>query len=139
MSSIVATRDWTGSALPLPSTTAKAGALAMARDLAVDGEGKGVRLNAIAPGTFATLGAWEMPMPPPGLAPAFETKNPLKRLGKHAGRADLAANLPSDFAGKTNGEAVSIDGGDWLQGAGEFSFPARSTDQDWAAHKPGTK
>jgi hypothetical protein len=31
---------------------------------------------------------------------------------------------------------VTIDGGEWLQGAGQFNFLRAMTDEDWAAMKP---
>jgi NAD(P)-dependent dehydrogenase (short-subunit alcohol dehydrogenase family) len=137
--SIITTYAWTGSAYVLPSAMAKAGVLAMTRSLAVEWGGKGVRLNAIAPGPFPTPGAWERLVPRPDLAKAFETKNPLKRVGEHIELANLAAFLLSDFAGYINGEVVTIDGGEWLQGAGQFNFLDRLTDADWEALKPKKK
>jgi len=137
--SIITTYAWTGSAYVLPSAMAKAGVLAMTRSLAVEWGGKGVRLNAIAPGPFPTPGAWERLVPRPELAKVFETKNPLKRVGQHGELANLAAFLLSDFAGYINGEVVTIDGGEWLQGAGQFNFLDRLTDSDWEQLKPKKK
>ena len=137
--SIVTTYAWTGSAYVVPSAMAKAGVLAMTRSLAVEWGGRGVRLNAIAPGPFPTAGAWERLVPRADLAHVFETKNPLRRVGQHGELADLAAFLLSDMAGYINGEVVTIDGGEWLQGAGQFNFLDRLTEQDWAALKPKKK
>jgi len=134
--SIVTSYAWTGSAYVLPSAMAKAGVLAMTRSLAVEWGGKGVRLNAIAPGPFPTPGAWERLVPRPDLAKEFETRNPLKRVGEHSELANLASFLLSDYAGYINGEVVTIDGGEWLQGAGQFSFLDRLTEADWDALKP---
>src|ERR1044071_3251020 len=106
-----------GSAYVVPSAMAKAGVLAMTRSLAVEWGGRGIRLNAIAPGPFPTQGAWERLVPRPDLAKRFETNNPLGRSGKHEELANLAAFLLSDGAGYINGEAGTIDGGEWLQGA----------------------
>ncbi|HVP63763.1 MAG TPA: short-chain dehydrogenase, partial [candidate division Zixibacteria bacterium] len=54
--------------------------------------------------------------------------------------ANLAAFLVSDGAGYINGEVVTMDGGEWLQGAGEFSYLGQMmSDADWAAFKPAKK
>jgi NAD(P)-dependent dehydrogenase (short-subunit alcohol dehydrogenase family) len=132
--SIVTSYAWTGSAFVLPSAVAKAGVLAMTRSLAVEWGGRGVRLNAIAPGPFPTPGAWERLVPRPDLARAFETRNPLGRPGRHEELADLAAFLVSDRSGFINGEVVTIDGGEWLKGAGQLSFLAEMLGEEgWAA------
>jgi len=134
--SIVTTYAWTGSAYVVPSAMAKAGALAMTRSLAVEWGPRGIRLNAIAPGPFPTQGAWERLVPRPDLAREFETRNPLGRPGEHAELANLAAYLLSDQAGFINGEVVTIDGGDWLKGAGQFNFLDRLSDAEWDAIRP---
>src|SRR5262249_43414008 len=94
--SIITTYAWTGSAYVVPSAMAKAGALALPRSLAVEWGGRGVRLNAIAPGPFPTPGAWERLVPRADLARTFETQNPLGRVGEHRELADLASFLVSD-------------------------------------------
>jgi NAD(P)-dependent dehydrogenase (short-subunit alcohol dehydrogenase family) len=57
-------------------------------------------------------------------------------VGEHGELADLASFLLSDRSGYINGEVVTIDGGQWLQGAGQFNFLKRLTDEDWAAIRP---
>jgi NAD(P)-dependent dehydrogenase (short-subunit alcohol dehydrogenase family) len=134
--SIITTYATTGSAYVVPSAMAKAGVQAMTRSLAVEWGGRGVRLNAIAPGPFPTPGAWERLVPRPELAREFETKNPLGRAGRHEELANLASFLLSDGAGYINGEVVTIDGGEWLMGAGQFNFLRQLTEADWQALKP---
>ena len=129
--SIVTTYAWTGSAYVVPSAMAKAGVLAMTRSLAVEWGGRGIRLNAIAPGPFPTPGAWERLVPRPDLAREFETRNPLGRPGNHRELADLASFLLSDHAGYINGDVIAIDGGEWLKGAGQFNFLDRLTPEEW--------
>lgn len=133
---IVTTYAWTGSAYVLPSAMAKAGVLAMTRSLAVEWGGRGVRLNAIAPGPFPTQGAWERLVPRPDLAREFETRNPLGRVGEHRELANLACYMLSDQAGYMNGEVVTLDGGEWLKGAGQFNFLDRLSAADWDALRP---
>lgn len=120
---IVTTYAFTGSAYVVPSAAAKAGVLAMTRSLAVEWAKYGIRSNAIAPGPFPTKGAWDRLLPG-NLADKFDMskKVPLKRVGNHQELANLAAYLVSDFSAYINGEVIVIDGGEWLQGAGEFNM-----------------
>ncbi|MBL8838047.1 MAG: SDR family oxidoreductase [Alphaproteobacteria bacterium] len=134
--SIVTTYAWTGSAYVVPSAMAKAGVLAMTRSLAVEWGRAGIRLNAIAPGPFPTKGAWERLVPRPDLAAEFETRNALGRVGKHDELADLASYLMSDRSGYITGDCITIDGGEWLKGAGQFNFLDRLGADDWDAMKP---
>jgi NAD(P)-dependent dehydrogenase (short-subunit alcohol dehydrogenase family) len=131
--SIIATYAWTGSGYVLPSAMSKAGVLAMTQSLAVEWGGKGVRLNAIAPGPFPTEAAWGNLVPRPELANELETRNPLGRPGRHQELADLAVYLVADGSAYVNGACVTIDGGEWLKGAGQFSFMGRLTDAEWAS------
>jgi len=134
--SIITSYAWTGSAYVVPSAMAKAGVLAMTRSLAVEWGRRGVRLNAIAPGPFPTPGAWDRLVPRADLAQEFETRNPLGRPGRHEELADLASFLISDRSGYITGEVVTIDGGEWLKGAGQFNFLERLEDEDWIAMQP---
>lgn len=129
---IVTTYAWTGSAYVVPSATAKAGVLAMTRSLAVEWAKYGIRSNAIAPGPFPTKGAWDRLLPG-DLKEKFDLakKVPLKRVGDHQELANLAAYLVSDFSGYVNGEVITIDGGEWLKGAGQFNILEAIPDEMW--------
>lgn len=129
---IVTTYAWTGSAYVVPSATAKAGVLAMTRSLAVEWAKYGIRMNAIAPGPFPTKGAWDRLLPG-DLKEKFDLakKVPLKRVGEHQELANLAAYLVSDFSAYINGEVITIDGGEWLKGAGQFNLLEAIPEEMW--------
>jgi NAD(P)-dependent dehydrogenase (short-subunit alcohol dehydrogenase family) len=129
---IVTTYAWTGSGYVVPSATAKAGVLAMTRSLAVEWAKYGIRSNAIAPGPFPTKGAWDRLLPG-DLAEKFDMakKVPLKRVGDHQELANLAAYLVSDFSAYINGDVITIDGGEWLKGAGQFNLLEEIPEQMW--------
>ncbi|WP_168196921.1 SDR family oxidoreductase [Flavobacterium alkalisoli] len=129
---IVTTYAWTGSAYVVPSATAKAGVLAMTRSLAVEWAKYGIRSNAIAPGPFPTKGAWDRLLPG-DLKEKFDLakKVPLKRVGDHQELANLAAYLVSDYSAYVNGEVITIDGGEWLKGAGQFNLLEAIPEEMW--------
>jgi len=110
-----------GSGFVVPSSCAKAGVLAMTTSLAVEWAKYNIRLNAIAPGPFPTEGAWSRLIPSKQFEEHSRNSNPMKRFGKHEELSNLAAFLISDMAQYITGECVVIDGGQWLQGAGEFN------------------
>jgi NAD(P)-dependent dehydrogenase (short-subunit alcohol dehydrogenase family) len=129
---IITTYAFTGSGYVVPSAVAKGGVLTMTRSLAAEWGKYGIRSNAIAPGPFPTKGAWDRLLPGE-LAAKFDFKNrvPLKRVGEHQELANLAAFLVSDFAGYINGEVITIDGGEWLQGAGQMNGMEEITPEMW--------
>jgi NAD(P)-dependent dehydrogenase (short-subunit alcohol dehydrogenase family) len=120
---IVTTYAWTGSGYVVPSACAKAGVLALTRSLAAEWGRHGIRHNAVAPGPFPTKGAWSRLLPG-DLMERFDMRQrvPLGRVGEHGELADLVAYLASPFSGFINGEVVTIDGGEWLKGAGQFNM-----------------
>lgn len=129
---VITTYAFTGSAYVVPSACAKGGVLAMTRSLAVEWAKYGIRTNAIAPGPFPTKGAWNRLLPG-DMAKKFNFKDrvPLKRTGDHQELANLAAYLISDFSAYINGEVITIDGGEWLQGAGQFNALESVTPDMW--------
>lgn len=129
---IVTTYAWTGSAYVVPSATAKAGVLAMTRSLAVEWAKYGMRFNAIAPGPFPTKGAWDRLLPE-SIRDKFDMskKVPLGRVGEHQELANLAAYMVSDFSAYMNGEVITIDGGEWLKGAGQMNLLEQIPEELW--------
>lgn len=129
---IVTTYASTGSAYVVPSAMAKAGVLAMTRSLAVEWAKYGIRFNAIAPGPFPTKGAWDRLLPGNMSEKLnLEAEVPLRRSGEHIELANLAAYLVSDFSAYVNGEVMTIDGGEWLQGAGQMNFLEALGKEEW--------
>ena len=135
--SISATYAPVGSAYVVPSAVSKAGVEALTRSLAVEWGNRGIRMNAIAPGPIPTQGAFSRLLPRPELEKLALDRNPLHRFGTVEELANLAAFLVSDGSGYINGEVIRMDGGEFLQGAGEFSNLGRVlTEEDWQAIKP---
>ena len=135
--SISATYAPVGSAYVVPSAVSKAGVEALTRSLAVEWGDRNIRMNAIAPGPIPTQGAFSRVLPRPELETLALDRNPLHRFGTVDELANLAAFLVSDGSGYINGEVIRMDGGEFLQGAGEFSNLGRVlSEEDWNAIKP---
>ena len=76
-------------------------------------------------------------LPRPELEQAAQERNPLGRSGTVEELANLAAFLVSDGSGYINGEVVTMDGGEWLKGAGGFTALGRQlTEKEWERMKP---
>ncbi len=128
---IVTPYAWTGSAYVVPSAAAKAGVLAVVRSLAVEWAKYGIRHVAIAPGAFPTPATRKNLFPLEGMEKALLERIPLGRTGNLEEIANLATYLISEEASFINGEVVTIDGGEWLRGAGEFSGLSVLSDEQW--------
>jgi NAD(P)-dependent dehydrogenase (short-subunit alcohol dehydrogenase family) len=134
---ISATYAPVGSAYVVPSAVSKAGVEALMRSLAVEWGNRGIRMNAIAPGPIPTQGAFSRVLPRPDLEAIALDHNPLHRFGTVEEVANLAAFLVSGGSAYINGEVIRMDGGEFLQGAGEFTNLGRAlTEEDWQSLKP---
>jgi len=137
---ITTTYAESGSPYVVPSSVAKAGVLNLTRSLAVEWGRWGIRFNAIAPGPVPTEGAFSRLMPVKAMEESAKKRNPLGRFGTHEELANLAAFMVSDQSGYINGDQIVMDGGEWLQGASEFShLRDLLTEEQWQAMKPKKK
>ena len=91
-------------------TLAKGGLAAMTRSHAVEFGGRGIRVNAIAPGFFATESneAW---VEDRGVQGYLDIRSPMKRWGHPREIAGAAVFLCSDAASYINGQTLVVDGG----------------------------
>jgi NAD(P)-dependent dehydrogenase (short-subunit alcohol dehydrogenase family) len=72
---------------------------------------KGVRVNAVAPGTIATELARSAVLTSEEAKARIMSRTPMKRLGEPSEIADVTAFLLSDAASYVTGEIVVVDGG----------------------------
>ena len=132
--SILTTWVWNGGPFTVPSAMSKAGLNVMTQSLAVEWGGRGIRLNAIAPGPFPTEGAWARLSP--GASAEREQADPtipLGRTGEMRELANLAVYLLHPGSAYVNGQTIAIDGGSHLQGGGGYSRLSEWGDAEWEA------
>jgi NAD(P)-dependent dehydrogenase (short-subunit alcohol dehydrogenase family) len=111
----------------------------MTRSLAVEWGRHRIRLNAIAPGPFPTEGAWSRIVAGKEWEDRMIARHPMGRFGRHEELADLAAFLIAPGSEYVNGECVTIDGGQWLRGAGQFNELGDLPDEAWDAMEAARK
>jgi len=89
----------------------KGGINQLTRAMALALADKGVRVNAVGPGTIATELAAQAVLTSEEAKNKIMMRTPIKRLGEPAEVADVVAFLASDAASYMTGEIVMVDGG----------------------------
>lgn len=83
----------------------------LTRVMALSLADRGVRVNAVAPGTIATELAQKAVLTSEEAKARIMSRTPMKRLGEPGEIADTVAYLLSDAASYVTGEIVVVDGG----------------------------
>src|SRR4029077_2171124 len=94
----------------LAHTTAKAGVIAMTRQLAMEGRERGIRVHSILPGPIETNQPREQ-LKDPKWAAAMLGKTLLGRLGRPEEVANVGLFLASDESSYVTGVDIVVDGG----------------------------
>ena len=89
----------------------KGGINQLTRVMALALADKGIRVNAVAPGTIATELAAKAVLTSDEAKAKIMSRTPMKRLGQPTEIADVVAWLASDAASYVTGEIVVVDGG----------------------------
>jgi NAD(P)-dependent dehydrogenase (short-subunit alcohol dehydrogenase family) len=89
----------------------KGGINQLTRVMALALADKGIRVNAVAPGTIATELASKAVLTSEEAKAKILSRTPMKRLGEPSEIADTVAYLASDAASYITGEIVVVDGG----------------------------
>lgn len=89
----------------------KGGINQLTRVMALALADKGIRVNAVAPGTIATELAAKAVLTSDEAKAKIMSRTPMKRLGQPSEIADVVAWLVSDAASYVTGEIVTVDGG----------------------------
>jgi gluconate 5-dehydrogenase len=90
---------------------AKAALTALTKSLAADWAGRGVRVNAIAPGVFGTAPNKKWFAEKPAFETSFVDHIPLGRLGRPDELGGAAVFLASDASSYVTGATIVVDGG----------------------------
>lgn len=89
----------------------KGGIAQLTRAMALSLIDRGIRVNAVAPGTIATELAQNAVMADPAGRARLLSRTPMRRLGEPAEVADAVLYLLSDASSYITGETLFVDGG----------------------------
>ena len=92
-------------------TASKAGLIGLTKTAAMELAGRGITVNAVAPGFIATDMTKDLP---PKVVQGFVERIPLKRLGTPEDVASAVAYLVSDQASYVTGQVLGVNGGMYM-------------------------
>ncbi|XP_073728416.1 2,4-dienoyl-CoA reductase [(3E)-enoyl-CoA-producing], mitochondrial [Misgurnus anguillicaudatus] len=121
-----------GSGFVVPSAAAKSGVETLCKSLAAEWGRYGMRFNVIQPGPIKTKGAFSRLDPTGMFEKSMINRIPAGRLGTPGEIANLAAYLCSDYASWVSGAIIRMDGGEYVNMAGEFNDLKKVTKEQWA-------
>ena len=111
---MVATYAWTGAPGLAPSCSAKAGVVALTKTLGAEWAGRGVRVNAIAPGFIDTPQSRERLWPSEDMVKKIASRIPAGKFGEEIDAANAVLYLASPAGRYIFGEVLVADGGHCL-------------------------
>lgn len=95
-----------------PYGAAKHGVLSLTQSVASEYAGRGIRVNAVAPGPIATAALASLPQE---AQDEYASEVPMKRLGQPADIANAVVFLLSDQASFITGQTLAVDGGSLIR------------------------
>lgn len=116
MLNMIATYAWTGAPYVVHSAAAKGGVLALTKSLAIEWGKYGIRMNCIAPGPIENTGGSERLFADEQAIEQIIKQNPLRTTGELTDISEAAAFLVSPESKYINGDCMTIDGGQWMNG-----------------------
>jgi len=129
----------TGSAYVVPSAMAKGAVDTMTKSLAVEWARYGIRVNAVAPGSFPTEGAEEKLNPMGAFTDSYINSVPMERAGRLDELVNLMAFLQSDGCDYLTGQTIALDGAHHLAAPSTFSFLKDMSEQQWQTARESIK
>ena len=127
ISSVVATSGNPGQS---NYVAAKSGMIGFYKSIALEVASRKINVNLISPGFIISPMTSKLDEKQKN---QILDKIPMKRFGERHELENLASYLMSDGSAYINGEVVTIDGGEWIAGAAEFSELTKLPESMWKA------